>query len=73
MRLLLDTHVFLWSSIEPSRLAEAVAAELEDPANELWLSPISVWETPVLAEKGRIEMDSTGAELNSGKGSSFEP
>jgi len=56
MRLLLDTHVLLWSLLEPERLSEGAARELEDPDNELWLSPISVWETIVLAEKNRIEI-----------------
>ena len=54
MRLLLDTHIWLWSVFEPSRLADGVAKELETDTNELWLSPISTWETLVLMEKGRI-------------------
>ncbi len=57
MRLLLDTHIFLWSLLEPARLGRRVAAELENPENELWLSSISVWEVLVLAEKGRVELD----------------
>lgn len=56
MKLLLDTHVWLWSLIAPERLgAEAVAA-LEDPENRLYLSPVSVWEALLLAERGRIEL-----------------
>ncbi len=54
VRLLLDTHIWLWSVFEPSRLAGGVAKELETDTNELWLSPISTWETLVLMEKGRI-------------------
>ena len=54
MRLLLDTHIWLWSVLEPSRLARRVAKELETDTNELWLSPISTWETFVLMEKGQI-------------------
>ena len=54
MKLLLDTHIILWSVAEPERLALKVAEELESDANELWFSPISVWETLLLAEKGRI-------------------
>ena len=57
MRLLLDTHVFLWSLLEPERLHPRVASELENPANELWLSPVTTWETLVLAERGRITLD----------------
>lgn len=56
MKLLLDTHVVLWSLLEPARLSTQVAAALESPANELWVSPISTWEVLVLAEKGRIRL-----------------
>lgn len=56
LRLLLDTHVWLWSRLAPSRLGERIARELEDAANDLWLSPISVWETLLLAERGRLEL-----------------
>jgi PIN domain nuclease of toxin-antitoxin system len=56
LRLLLDTHIILWSVAEPERLTPTVANELESPSNELWLSPISVWEILLLAEKGRISL-----------------
>jgi PIN domain nuclease of toxin-antitoxin system len=57
MKLLLDTHILLWSLIDPSQLSKRVADELENPANELWLSPISTWEILLLTEKGRIVLD----------------
>ena len=56
MRLLLDTHIWLWSRRDPARLTRRVARALENPTNELWLSPLSVWELMLLAEKGRIPM-----------------
>lgn len=56
MRLLLDTHVFLWSTLEAHRLPPRVAQELDHRANELWLSPITTWECLVLAEKGRVAL-----------------
>ncbi len=57
MKLLLDTHIWLWSHLAPERLVRKVARALENPANELWLSPISTWEVLVLAARGRIELD----------------
>jgi PIN domain nuclease of toxin-antitoxin system len=57
MRLLLDTHIWLWSMAEPSRIIRRVSRELEDPENEIWLSPVSTWELLVLARKRRIELD----------------
>ncbi len=54
MRLLLDTHIWLWSVLEPKRLSRRVAKEIQDSSNELWLSPISIWELIVLWQKGRM-------------------
>ncbi len=57
MRLLLDTHIWLWSLLEPGRLGRRVKRELADPASELWLSPISVWELSVLLRRGRVRLE----------------
>jgi PIN domain nuclease of toxin-antitoxin system len=57
MRLLLDTHIWLWSMAEPSRIIRRVSRELEDAENEIWLSPVSIWELRVLARKRRIKLD----------------
>jgi PIN domain nuclease of toxin-antitoxin system len=57
MDLLLDTHIWLWSVLEPRRLSSRVARALTSPDNRLWLSSISVWELVLLHRKGRIEMD----------------
>lgn len=54
MKLLLDTHIWIWSLLEPERLSRRVVERLEDPANELWLSPISIWEASLLADRERI-------------------
>ena len=58
MRLLLDTHVLLWCVLEPGRLSSRAAAELGGAGNELWISPISTWEIALLAEKGRVAIES---------------
>jgi len=55
MKLLLDTHIWLWSSLEPHRISRRVAKELVAQENELWLSPISVWELTFLHRKGRAK------------------
>ncbi len=56
MKLLLDTHIWLWSLGEPQRLSRRVTKELDDRQNELWLSPISVWEAFLLVRKKRIQI-----------------
>ena len=54
MNLLLDTHIWLWSLLDPDRLSRRARNHLSDPANTLALSPVSVWEALVLAEKERV-------------------
>lgn len=56
MRLLLDTHIWLWAMDNPERLGSRVLRELSNPENEAWLSPISTWEAFALNAKGRIEL-----------------
>lgn len=57
MRLLLDTHIWLWSLREPERLGDRTRHELQSPENEVWLSPVSTWEALMLHEKGRIHLE----------------
>jgi PIN domain nuclease of toxin-antitoxin system len=57
MKLLLDTHIWLWSLGEPQRLSGRVAKEIDDRQNELWLSPISIWEAFLLVSKKRIKIE----------------
>lgn len=56
MKLLLDTHIWLWSLHDPHRLGKRVQNELRDPANERWLSPLSTWEALTLNAKNRIRL-----------------
>ncbi len=47
MKILLDTHIFLWMMDEPERLSSNAAALLRDFDNELFLSVASVWEIQI--------------------------
>ena len=57
MNLLLDTHIWLWSQLEPKKLGRRVTAELSNTGNELWISPVSVWEALTLMQKGRVRVE----------------
>ena len=57
MKLLLDTHIWVWSVLEPQRLSARVARAMAAATNELWLSPISTWELAWRVEKQRIALD----------------
>ncbi len=54
MKLLLDTHIWLWLVGNRKQLATSVLRELQNTHNEIWLSPISVWEALTLHHKGRM-------------------
>ena len=56
MKLLLDTHIWLWSLAEPARLAQRIQRELRNRENELWVSPVSTWEALLLNAQGRIRL-----------------
>lgn len=62
MKLLLDTHIWLWALLDPERLSQAVRTALASSENEIWLSPISVWEALLLAERGRVRVDTAPDE-----------
>jgi PIN domain nuclease of toxin-antitoxin system len=55
MKLLLDTHIWIWSYLEPHRINSDVIRELSSPDNERYLSAVSIWETIMLLEKKRIQ------------------
>jgi PIN domain nuclease of toxin-antitoxin system len=57
LNLLLDTHIWIWSKSDPKRLGKRAAAALSNSTNELWLSPVSVWEALALMQKGRIRVE----------------
>ncbi len=57
MNYLLDTHIFLWSLLDPSRLSSKVKIVLEEKNSVLWLSPITFWEVMVLVDKGRLQLN----------------
>jgi PIN domain nuclease of toxin-antitoxin system len=62
MNLLLDTHIWIWSVGDRKRLAARVLRELANTENELWLSPISIWEVQFLYRKKRIELEGMDVE-----------
>ena len=57
MNLLLDTHIWIWAKSDPARIGKHAARELSNAHNQLWLSPVSVWEALALMQKGRIRME----------------
>jgi PIN domain nuclease of toxin-antitoxin system len=56
LRVLLDTHVWLWMWAEPERLRNAARSALEDPNTELHVSAVSAWEIATKSAAGRLRL-----------------
>jgi PIN domain nuclease of toxin-antitoxin system len=56
MRLLLDTHAFLWFVMGDPRLGSAARDAIEDPVHETWLSVASVWEIAIKHSLGKLTL-----------------
>lgn len=56
MRLLLDTHVLLWSLLEPARLTPSTAALVADPDHEVRASVVCAWEIALKQSLGKLEL-----------------
>jgi PIN domain nuclease of toxin-antitoxin system len=54
---LLDTHIWFWYLLESERLPSGLRLALDEDLDELWLSPVSVWELALLYERGRVRLD----------------
>jgi PIN domain nuclease of toxin-antitoxin system len=57
LRLLLDTHIWIWSLTASDRLGKRAAQEIRNPQNERWLSPVSAWEALTLNAKGKLYLE----------------
>ncbi len=56
MRLLLDTHIFLWFVYGDAQLSARARALIEDPFNTCFLSIASIWETAIKVSTGKLEL-----------------
>ena len=54
MKLLLDTHAFIWWDAESPSLSRALRDAIADPANEVHVSAATVWEIAIKRGRGRI-------------------
>ena len=54
MRLLLDTHVFIWALTDPKKLSAAARAAISNAENDLHISSVSFWEIAIKLRSGRL-------------------
>jgi len=67
MKLLLDTHTFIWWDSQPQRLSQQILNMCQDPENELLVSVASLWEIQIKLQLGKLELNKPLAELVSGQ------
>jgi PIN domain nuclease of toxin-antitoxin system len=54
MKLLLDTHVFLWWETNDSKLPEIIRTAIATPQNEVFVSAVTVWEIAIKRASGKL-------------------
>jgi PIN domain nuclease of toxin-antitoxin system len=63
VKLLLDTHTFIWWDSAPAKLSAAALALCQDPANQLVLSVASLWEIQIKRQLGKLDLRLSVAEI----------
>jgi PIN domain nuclease of toxin-antitoxin system len=71
LRILVDTHIFIWCDREPGAVAPVLLAALRDPSNDVFVSVASVWEIAIKRATGKLQfatpiaqtVESVGFEL----------
>jgi PIN domain nuclease of toxin-antitoxin system len=63
MKLLLDTHVFLWLNDDVDRLSETVKALFNAGTHDFYLSIASAWEMQIKNQLGKLALSSTLEEM----------
>lgn len=67
MKLLLDTHTFLWLDGNLEHLSPKALAACEAPTNDLYLSVVSAWAIQIKHQINRLELEVTLEEMIQGQ------
>ena len=63
MKILIDTHIFLWMLSCPEKINDKRRYELESPANEVFLSAMSIAELMIKSSIGKINIEFDPIEM----------
>lgn len=63
MRVLLDTHTFLWWITDDKRLSRRVRRAIAEPENEVLFSAVSGWEIVMKASLGRLDLPAPASDF----------
>jgi len=67
MKLLLDTHAFIWWDSNPAKLSSNALALCQDQSNTLLLSVASIWEMQIKLQLGKLKLSLSLAEVIEGQ------
>lgn len=59
MRLLLDTHVFIWMDTDSTKLSVPATQAIQDTQNVLYLSLTSIWEIQIKSQLGKLSLNAS--------------
>ena len=59
MRLLLDTHIFLWCEVDDTRLTDHFREAIESPQNDVFISAVTAWEIAIKRASGKLAFHSS--------------
>ena len=59
MRLMLDTHTFLWFVLDDPQLSALAKTLIEDPVSDVLISPASFWEIAIKVRLGKLDLRSS--------------
>jgi PIN domain nuclease of toxin-antitoxin system len=63
MKLLFDTHTFIWWDSQPNKLSQTALALLQDRSNILLLSVVSIWEMQIKLQVGKLILNRALLEI----------
>ena len=63
MKLLIDTHIFLWLNSEPEKIPPAAYNASSDSGNQLYLSHVSPWEIQIKQQLGKLRLNAALPDL----------
>lgn len=70
MNIIIDTHIFLWALLDPSRIGDKKRAALEDLSNKIYVSAVTIAEIMIKVSIGKLQFDFDPVEM--AKESGFE-
>jgi PIN domain nuclease of toxin-antitoxin system len=56
MKLLVDTHAYIWWGVDPNKLSKRAAEALAKPESEIYVSVASLWEIMIKSQLGKLKL-----------------